>query len=93
MKRMTITVTPEQAEMVKAAVEKGLYASDSEVVRDALRGWELTQAQRGQALAELRGEIGKGLADIKAGRVRKFDAKKIIQRGKKRLAARNSRSA
>jgi antitoxin ParD1/3/4 len=93
MKRMTVTVTPEQAEMVKSAVENGLYASDSEVVRDALRGWELSQAQRKRALAELRAEINKGLADMKAGRVHKFDAKAIIQRGKKRLAVRSSRSA
>jgi len=93
MKRMTVTVTPEQAEMVKSAVEKGLYASDSEVIRDALRGWELSQARRKRALTELRAEINKGLADMKAGRVRRFDAKAIIQQGKKRLAARSSRSA
>ncbi|MEA2989315.1 MAG: antitoxin ParD1/3/4 [Alphaproteobacteria bacterium] len=93
MKRMTVTVTPEQADMVKSAVEKGLYASDSEVIRDALREWELTQAHRDQVLAALRGEIDKGLADMSAGRVRSFDAEAIIKQGKKRLAARRSRSA
>jgi antitoxin ParD1/3/4 len=82
MKRMTVTVTPEQAEMVKAAVDSGKYASDSEVIRDALRGWEIVQAQREQALAELRGEIDKGLADVNAGRVKNFDADSIIKKGK-----------
>lgn len=90
---MTITLTDEQAERIKAAVETGAYASNSEVVRDALREWELAQEVRKQALVDLKGEIAKGLADVKAGRVRDFDAETIIQEGKKRLAARNFRSA
>jgi antitoxin ParD1/3/4 len=93
MKRMTITVTPEQADKVKAAVESGQYASDSEVIRDALREWELSQVQRDKALADLRADIGKGLADVDAGRVKDFDANSIIKRGQKKLAAGRSRSA
>jgi antitoxin ParD1/3/4 len=45
------------------------------------------------ALAELKGEIDKGMADVKAGRVKSFDADAIIKQGKRRLAGRNSRSA
>jgi len=92
MERMTITLTDEQAERVKAAVETGKYASNSEVIREALRDWELNQSFRKQALAELRAEIDKGMADVKAGRVREFEPESIIQQGKRRLAARNSRS-
>jgi antitoxin ParD1/3/4 len=92
MERMTITLTDDQAKRVKAAVAKGEYASHSEVIRDALREWELGQALRQQALTELKAEIDKGVADVKAGRVRHFDADSIIKQGKKRLAARNSRS-
>jgi antitoxin ParD1/3/4 len=42
-------------------------------------------------LVELRGEIDKGLADMKAGRVKDFDAQSIIKQGRKQFAA-SSRS-
>jgi antitoxin ParD1/3/4 len=92
MERMTITLTDDQAQTIKAAVAKGDYASQSEVIREALRDWELNQSFRKQALAELKGEIDKGIADVNAGRVSDFNAESIIQQGKRRLAARNSRS-
>ena len=81
------------AERIKAVVAKGEYASHSEVIREALRDWELNQSFRKQALAELKGEIDKGMADVKAGRVKSFDADAIIKQGRRRLAGRNSRSA
>jgi hypothetical protein len=58
-----------------------------------MRDWELNQPLRNQTLAELKGEIDKGLADVKAGRVKSFDADAIIQQAKRRLAGHNSRSA
>jgi antitoxin ParD1/3/4 len=92
MERMTITLTADQADRIRAAVEKGEYASHSEVIREALRDWELNQSFRKQALAELKSDIDKGVADVTAGRVSRFDADSIIKQGKRRLAARNSRS-
>jgi antitoxin ParD1/3/4 len=92
MERMTITLTDEQAERVKSAVENGEYASQSEVIREALRDWEMNQSFRKQALADLKVEIDKGMANVKSGRVKRFDADSIIKQGKQRLAARNSRS-
>jgi antitoxin ParD1/3/4 len=85
MARMTIMLTADQADRVKAAVAKGEYASHSEVVREALRDWELNQSFRKRAPAELKGEIDKGMADIKAGRVSRFDPESIIKQGKKLL--------
>jgi antitoxin ParD1/3/4 len=55
--------------------------------------WELNRSLSMQILAELKGEIDKGLADVKAGRVKSFDADAIIKQGKRRLAGRNSLSA
>jgi antitoxin ParD1/3/4 len=81
MERMTITLTDDQAERVKAAVENGGYASQSEVIREALRDWEMNQSFRKQALADLKGEIDKGMSDVKSGRVKKFDADSIIKQG------------
>ena len=36
----------------------------------------------------LKGDIDKGLADVSAGRVKDFDADRIIERGRKLLATR-----
>jgi hypothetical protein len=52
----------------------------------------MNQSSRKQALADLKGEIDKGMVDVNSGRVRKFDAESIIKQGKRQLAARNSRS-
>jgi antitoxin ParD1/3/4 len=93
MERMTVTLTEDQAERIKAAVARGDYASHSEVIREVLRDWELHQSFRKQALAELKGEIDKGMSDLEAGRVKSFDPDSIIKQGKLRSAGRNSRSA
>jgi antitoxin ParD1/3/4 len=94
MERLTITLTKDLALRIKAAIATGQYASSSEVIRDALREWELTQARREQQLVELRKEIAKGLADIEAGSVTDFDPQDIIRMGEDLLAAqRKSRSA
>jgi len=90
--RLTITLPAELAADVKGAVEGGQYASNSEVIREALRDWKMKRALQLQELAALRADIDKGLADLAAGRVREFDAAHIIERGRKLLAGR-SRSA
>ncbi len=38
--KMSIAVTPEMAALVARAVESGEYASNSEVIREALREWK-----------------------------------------------------
>ena len=39
-------------------------------------------------LTALKADIDKGLADVAAGRVKRFDAARIVERGKKLLAVR-----
>lgn len=39
LERLTITLTRELSETIKAAVNEGDYASASEVIREALRDW------------------------------------------------------
>jgi len=90
IERMTITMPADMAAVVKAAVDAGDYASTSEVVRDALREWKTRRAIQLQELAALKADIDKGLADVAAGRVKDFDTKKIVERGKKLLASRSS---
>ena len=44
MPAVTISLSPQQASRVKQAVETGTYASDSEVVSEALELWERSRA-------------------------------------------------
>ena len=61
IERLTITVPSEMAATVKAAVDDGEYASVSEVIRDALRGWMREQDSARRELEELRAAIRVGL--------------------------------
>jgi antitoxin ParD1/3/4 len=89
IERLTITLPSEMAAIVKGAVEGGDYASSSEVVREALRDWKMKRALQLQELASLKADIDKGLADLAEGRVKDFDANRVIERGRKLLAARS----
>ena len=86
IERVTITLTPEMAESVRGAVLLGEYASTSEVVRDALRDWQTKRHIRQSELDALRAGIERGNADLAAGRVKDFDADRIIRKGEERLA-------
>jgi antitoxin ParD1/3/4 len=87
IERLTITLPAEMAELVKGAVDDGDYASSSEVIREALRDWRMKRELRLSQLAELKADIDRGLADVAQGRLAKFDAKRIIARGRKLLAS------
>ncbi len=89
IERLTITMPAEMAAVVKDAVAGGDYASSSEVVREALRDWKTKRALRLHELASLKADIDKGLTDLAEGRVRDFDAARIIERGRQLLAARS----
>lgn len=88
IERLTITLPSDMAAVVKGAVAGGDYASTSEVIREALRDWKTKRALQLQELAALKADIEKGLADLAEGRVKDFDAARIIKRGKKLSASR-----
>jgi antitoxin ParD1/3/4 len=89
IERMTVTMPAEMAAAVKSAVEAGDYASTSEVVRAALRDWKMKRALQIEELAALKADIDAGLADVVAGRVKDFDAARIVERGRKLLSDRS----
>ncbi len=93
IERMTITLPSDMAAVVKGAVEGGDYASNSEVVREALRDWKTKRALQLLDLASLKADIDRGLTDLAAGRVEDFDKARIIERGRMLLAGRRSPSA
>jgi antitoxin ParD1/3/4 len=90
IERITITLTAEMAQAVRGAVQAGEYASSSEIIREALRDWRHKRALQEQELGELRAQVQEGLADIAAGRVRDFDAERIIRKGEEQLAVRDA---
>jgi antitoxin ParD1/3/4 len=61
LERITVTMPEEMAAKMRAAVASGEYATTSEIVREALRDWEMYQEQRQAKLEWLRGEIAKGM--------------------------------
>ncbi len=61
VERMTVTVPAEMASMLKTEVAKGDYASASEIVREALRDWEVKKEWRRRKLEALRGDIQQGI--------------------------------
>ena len=78
VERITVTLTADMAQIIKAAVNSGDYASNSEIVREALRDWRFKQlTQRGE-LEALRRDITKGLDDIDKGKLQDFDAGRIV---------------
>ena len=85
MRTMTISLSPQQAGRIEAAVETGDYASNSEVVRDALRLWEEKQQRRAAEIERLRAAIDDGLA---SGPGRGGTAAELIAEFKARAAAR-----
>src|SRR5271165_6736212 len=89
IERLTITLPTDMAAVVKGAVAGGDYASNSEVVREALRDWKLKRALQLQELASLKADIDRGLTDLAEGRLQEFDAARIIERGRKLLAGRS----
>lgn len=62
MRTMTISLSPQQAARVQEAVRSGAYASNSEVLRDALRLWEQREELRRLELERLKQAYQEGLA-------------------------------
>lgn len=53
VEKISISLTPEMASLVREAVDGGDYASASEVIRDALREWKQLREQRAKAIEEV----------------------------------------
>jgi len=61
LERITVTMPEEMAAKLREAVESGKYATTSEIVREALRGWNEHQERQQAALEKLRELIDEGL--------------------------------
>jgi antitoxin ParD1/3/4 len=75
MKTLTISLSSQQIARLQSAVETGSYASNSEVVRDALRLWEQRQELRNFEIARLKQAYDEGMA---SGEGRSVDADTLL---------------
>nr|WP_179869660.1 type II toxin-antitoxin system ParD family antitoxin [Rhizobium chutanense] len=75
MRTLTVSLTPHQAAMMESAIESGGYASNSEIVRDALRLWAQREEVRQMELASLKKAYDEGMA---SGEGRAVDADTLL---------------
>jgi antitoxin ParD1/3/4 len=75
MRAMTVSLSPQQVTRIEDAVESGAYASNSEVVRDALRLWEQREAVRAAEVARFKTAYDDGMA---SGEGRRLDAETFL---------------
>jgi antitoxin ParD1/3/4 len=75
MRTLTISLSPQQVARLQNAVESGAYASNSEVIREALRLWEQHEEIRSLELARLKSAYDDGMA---SGPGRVIDAEALL---------------
>ena len=66
VERLSLTLPVEIARVIRSKVESGLYASNSEVVREAMRSWMEAETRRGERLDVIRAKIAAADADPRA---------------------------
>lgn len=66
IQKVSIALTSEQVNALKSAVDTGEYATQSEIMREALREWQRKRALRGEDLDRLRALWREGKGSGKA---------------------------
>jgi antitoxin ParD1/3/4 len=61
--KLSITLPADMARMVRDKVEGGAYASNSEVIREALRVWQEREAVKAHRMEEIREKIADSVND------------------------------
>jgi antitoxin ParD1/3/4 len=67
--KLSITLPAEMVRLIREKVSNGTYASNSEVIREALRGW----MEKENRVVMLDAAIARGMADADAGRVKDIE--------------------
>lgn len=75
---MHVSLTDRLEAWVREKVDSGLYNNASEVVREALRAKIRAEMSEAEKLALLKAELEKGMADVRAGRVRTWDKDEFL---------------
>ena len=90
IQKVSIALTGEQVNALKAAVETGEYATTSEAVRDALRDWQWKRELRGEEQKRLREQWQQGKA---SGPTQPLDPAETRLESRKRLQKATAKSA
>jgi antitoxin ParD1/3/4 len=92
VEKVSVALTNEQLSALKAAVDSGEYATTSEIVREAVRDWQLKRELRHEDINRLRQMWDEGVASGSAGEV---DMNKLRREARARLegAKKASRNA
>ncbi|CCV03660.1 putative addiction module antidote protein,CopG/Arc/MetJ family [Mesorhizobium metallidurans STM 2683] len=90
VEKMSVAVTPQQAAVMREAVEAGEYATTSEIVREAMRDWLAKRELRHEDVRRLRQLWDEGKASGKPEPV-DFDALRKEARLKLMEASPNGR--
>jgi antitoxin ParD1/3/4 len=83
IQKVSVALTGEQLAALKSAVEAGEYATTSEIVREAIRDWQLKREFRQEDIRRLRQLWDEGKA---SGPARALDWEKLRQEAERRLA-------
>jgi antitoxin ParD1/3/4 len=68
VQKISIALPPTMVDLLRDAVDRGEYASSSEVVREALRDWHLNRSLQKQGIRDLRKLWQEALTDKSSGR-------------------------
>jgi antitoxin ParD1/3/4 len=85
---MDVLLKPELAKFVAEKIKSGQYSDASDLVNEALEVMREQEELTPEHEAYMRGELRRGIAELGAGRVADFDAKKIIAEERKRFTDR-----
>ena len=61
--KISVTMTTEQIETIRASVEAGEYASTSEALRDAVRVWQRQRSEDAERMASIKARIRRAISD------------------------------
>jgi antitoxin ParD1/3/4 len=87
MRTTTISLSKQQASRIQKALESGNYASNSEVLRDALRLWEQREEVRALEMAKLKKAYEEGIA---SGPARAVEAEALLDQFKTKFKSKAS---
>ncbi|MGV1755220.1 ribbon-helix-helix domain-containing protein [Agrobacterium sp. CG674] len=84
VEKVSVSMTPQHAELLRDAVKSGAYASGSDVVREAMRDWSAKWMQKIEDIAKLRVMWEEGKASGPAVEV-DFDA--VLDEARQEIAS------
>lgn len=87
VEKVSVSMSPQHAELLRDAVESGAYASGSEVVREAMRDWSAKWQQRRGDIQRLRELWAEGKA---SGPATPVDFDEVLEEAREALKASRS---